>query len=134
VKRLAISASLVLALLLCLPATAQAAVRAKTECSDGVCMTVYRDGTYVRNIVPEVLVPPLQKKFGHTETRGPDGFHHNTPDRWYQNVSGTAFSSQASWLAYSFGRNYPKGSLFCTQFWHKIGGKYHSSGDECVKL
>lgn len=132
--KLAVPAGLAMVLMLLLPGSAEAAVREKVECSDGVCMSVFRDGTYVRNIVPSVGVPALQKKFGHTETRGPNGFHHNTPDRWYQNVSGTSFSYQASWLGYNFNRTYPKGSLFCTRFWTKIGNRYYSPGDECVKL
>lgn len=127
------SAFIVLALLLGLPANAQAETRGKTECSDGVCMTVYRDGTFVRNIVPSVNVAQLQRKFGHTETRGP-GFHHNSLDRWFYNVSGTTPSSQAAWLGYSLNRHYPKGSLFCTRFWTKIDGRYYSPGDECVRL
>lgn len=124
---------LVLTLLLGLPGAAEAKIRAKTECSDGVCMAVYRDGTFVRNIVPSVTIGPMQRKFGHTETRGP-GFHHSTPDHWYFNVSTTTLRGQESWLGYSLNRHYPKGSLFCTRFWWKVGDRYHSPGDECVRL
>ena len=116
-------------------AAAQPSQASAFKCGNGSCLDVRGTKLFVEYVRPHVSVPALVKYYGHSEIWGP-GVHFDTPDRWFQNASATAPSTQASWMNYYLNRSFPDQSKICVRFWRKNVpyNSYSSFGNLCATV